>query len=59
MEPIHLDYNTYKDLSSALISSSKIEMIRQIKNGRSYTTTIEGIAHLITVTDDNELIVIE
>jgi hypothetical protein len=59
MEPIHLDYETYKDLNSGLIPSSKAEAIRQIKKGRSYTTTIDGIAYLIDVNQENELVVIE
>ena len=59
MEPIHLEYNTYKELSLGLIPSSKAEAIRQIKNGRSYTTTIEGIVYLIDVNENNELVVIE
>jgi len=59
MEPIHLDYEAYKDLSQGLIPSSKAEAIRQIKNGRSYTTTIEGIAYLIDVNQNNELVVVE
>lgn len=59
MEPIHIEYASYKDLSSGLIPSSKAEAIRQIKNGRSYTTTIDGIAYLIDVNEDDELVIIE
>lgn len=59
MEPIHLNYDKYKDLSLGLIPSSKAEAIRQIKNGRSYTTTIDGIAYLIDVNENNELVVID
>jgi hypothetical protein len=59
MKPIHLDYDKYKDLSLDLIPSSKAEAIRQIKNGISYTTTIDGIAYLIDVNEDNELVVID
>jgi hypothetical protein len=59
MEPIHLDYDTYKDLSLGLIPSSKADTIRQIKNGRSYTTTINGIAYLIDVDENNELVVVD
>jgi hypothetical protein len=55
MEPIHLDYSAYKDLSSGLIPSSKAEAIRQIKDGRSYTTRLEGIAYLIDVNENNEI----
>jgi hypothetical protein len=55
MEPIHLDYETYKNLNP----SSKSETIRQIKSGRSYTTTIEGIAYLIDVDENSELVIID
>jgi|GEM_PF-6473634 hypothetical protein len=40
MEPIHLAYCTYKDLSFGITSSSKIETVQQIKRGKSYTATV-------------------
>ena len=57
MEPLHLEYNDFQNLSSN--PGIKQEAIQQIKNGRSYTTTIDGIAYSIGVDEDNELIIIK
>jgi hypothetical protein len=58
MEPLHIDYDIFKEMNTSINTSLREEAILQIKHGRSYTTTIDGIAYSIGITENNELVII-
>jgi hypothetical protein len=56
MESIHIEYSTYQDLNSGINPASKLETTSQIKEGKSYNTTVDGVTYPIGVNEENDLI---
>jgi hypothetical protein len=55
--PVLIDYSMYHDLISGMNSEAKDEIIRQIKEGKLYFTTIQEIEYPIDVNKDNQLVI--
>jgi hypothetical protein len=55
--PVLIDYSMYHDLISGMKSEVKDEIIRQIKEGKLYFTTVQEIEYPIDVNESNELVI--
>jgi hypothetical protein len=55
--PVLIDHNMYHDLISGINAEAKDEIVRQIKEGKLYFTTVQEIEYPIDVNENNQLVI--
>ncbi|HMG82634.1 MAG TPA: hypothetical protein VK559_06340 [Ferruginibacter sp.] len=57
--PVLIDYGVYQDLITGVNPTMKIEIIKQIKSGKLFFTTIQGRQQPMSVSEEGDLVVNE